>query len=78
MYNNHFLYYLITFTVENISEGLRKDLTDVRRQLADSNYEKEKYSVSNKELRDHVKRTESEKREVSRELEESFQKIASK
>lgn len=70
--------YLISFTVENISEGLRKDLTDVRRQLADSNYEKEKYNNSNKELRDHVKRTESEKREVSRELEESFQKIASK
>lgn len=66
------------FSVENTSESLRKDLTDVRRQLTDSNYEKDKYHSSNKELRDYVKRIETEKREQSRELEESFQKISSK
>lgn len=64
--------------LDTMSEGLRKELTDVRRQLADSNFEKDKYSKSNKELREHVKRTETEKREVGRELEEAFQKIASK
>lgn len=62
-------------TVENNSESLRKELTDVRRQLADSNFEKEKYHTSNKELRDHIKRVESEKREITRQLEETFQKI---
>jgi rootletin len=57
---------------------LRKELTDVRRQLTDSNYEKEKYSSSNKELRDYVKRIEGEKREQGRGLEEAFQKISGK
>ncbi|CAG9769436.1 unnamed protein product [Ceutorhynchus assimilis] len=63
--------------VENNSECLRKELTDVRRLLADSNFEKEKYHNTNKELRDHVKRTESEKREQARQLEDSYQKISS-
>lgn len=49
---------------------------DIRRQLADCTYEKEKYNSSNKELREHVKRIESEKREQSRTLEESYQKIS--
>lgn len=49
---------------------------DIRRQLADCTYEKEKYNSSNKELREHVKRIESEKREQSRILEESYQKIS--
>ncbi|XP_076662657.1 ciliary rootlet coiled-coil, rootletin isoform X2 [Andrena cerasifolii] len=62
--------------VENLNETFRKELVDVRRQLADSTYEKEKYNNSNKELREHVKRIESEKREQSRTLEESYQKIA--
>lgn len=63
---------------ENSSDILRKDLIDIRRQLADSNYEKEKYNTSNKELRDYVKRIEGEKREQGRALEEAFQKISSK
>lgn len=61
---------------ENSIETLRKELVDVRRQLTDTNYEKEKYNSSNKELRDHVKRTEGEKREQGRALEEAYQKIA--
>ncbi|KAH1021371.1 hypothetical protein HUJ04_010892 [Dendroctonus ponderosae] len=63
--------------VENSSECLRKELTDVRRMLADSTFEKEKYHNTNKELRDHVKRTESEKREQARQLEDALQKISS-
>lgn len=63
-------------TAENVNETLRKELVDTRRQLADSTYEKDKYNSSNKELREHVKRIESEKREQSRTLEESYQKIA--
>ncbi|XP_063909729.1 rootletin isoform X3 [Zophobas morio] len=60
---------------ENNSESLRKEITDIRRLLADSNFEKEKYHNTNKELRDHVKKIEGEKREQSRQLEETFQKI---
>ena len=53
-------------------------MTDIRRQLGDSNFEKEKYNGSNKELREHIKRIESEKREHIRSLEEALQKISSK
>ncbi|XP_024946085.1 rootletin isoform X3 [Cephus cinctus] len=61
---------------ENTIETLRKELVDVRRQLTDSTYEKDKYNSSNKELREYVKRIEGEKREQSRALEEAYQKIA--
>jgi molecular chaperone GrpE (heat shock protein) len=68
----------LSSAADNSSEMLRKELTDIRRQLTDSNYEKEKYNSSNKELRDYVKRIEGEKREQGRALEEAFQKISSK
>lgn len=81
----HFLTYLFVcytphfiISAENNSESLRKEITDVRRLLADSTFEKEKYHNTNKDLRDHVKKIEGEKREQSRQLEESFQKITSK
>ncbi|XP_060648452.1 rootletin isoform X2 [Drosophila nasuta] len=61
---------------EGYIESLRKELTDSRRQLADSNIERDKYSTSNKELRDHVKRVESAKREQARAIEEALQKIS--
>lgn len=57
---------------------MRKDLLDIRRKLADATYEKEKYNNSNKELREHIKRIESERREQGRALEETYQKIASR
>ncbi|XP_017860567.1 PREDICTED: rootletin [Drosophila arizonae] len=60
---------------EGYIDSLRKELTDSRRQLADSNIERDKYSASNKELRDHVKRVESAKREQARAIEEALQKI---
>lgn len=59
-----------------INETLGKELMDIRRQLADTKYEKEKYNNSNKELREHVKQIESERREQGRTLEELYQKIA--
>ncbi|XP_020817454.1 rootletin isoform X1 [Drosophila serrata] len=61
---------------EGFIDSLRKELTDSRRQLADSNIERDKYSGSNKELRDHVKRVESAKREQARAIEEALQKIS--
>uniref|UniRef100_A0A6P7GY35 Rootletin isoform X1 n=2 Tax=Diabrotica virgifera virgifera TaxID=50390 RepID=A0A6P7GY35_DIAVI len=61
---------------ENNSESLRKELTDVRRLLADGNFEKEKYHNTNKELRDHIKKTESEKREQARQLEDAYKAIS--
>ncbi|KAH8382728.1 hypothetical protein KR009_004943 [Drosophila setifemur] len=61
---------------EGFIDSLRKELTDARRQLADSNIERDKYSGSNKELRDHVKRVESAKREQARAIEEALQKIS--
>ncbi|KAK9879237.1 hypothetical protein WA026_004086 [Henosepilachna vigintioctopunctata] len=63
--------------VENQSESLRKELIDIRRQLTDSNFEKEKYHSTNKELRDHIKKTEGEKRDQARQLEEYSLKISS-
>ncbi|XP_070507489.1 rootletin-like isoform X2 [Chironomus tepperi] len=60
---------------ETSGEMLRKELTDTRRNLADSNIEKDKYITSNKELRDHIKRVEGQKREQSRGLEDALQKI---
>ena len=51
-------------------------MTDNRRQLADSNIERDKYSDSNKELREHVKRVETAKREQARAIEEALQKIS--
>lgn len=57
-------------------EAVRKELTDARRALADSNIERDKYSNTNRELRDHVKRVEGQRREQARHIEESLQKIA--
>lgn len=60
-----------------MAEGIRKDLVDSRRALAESNIEREKYLSTNKELRDHIKRVESQRREQGRNLEETLQKLAS-
>lgn len=62
---------------EILTESVRKELTDTRRSLADSNIERDKYANTNKELREHVKRVEGQRREQSRHLEDSLQKIAS-
>jgi hypothetical protein len=61
-----------------MNDTLKKDLNDVRRQLAESNCEKDKYDLTNKELREQIKRAEGDKRDGGRVLEESFQKISSK
>jgi len=63
---------------ENGLESIRKDLTDTRRSLADSNIERDKYVTTNKELREHVKRVEGMRREQTRTFEEALQKISSK
>lgn len=62
---------------ETLSDSVRKELTDARRALAESNIERDKYACTNKDLREHVKRTEGQRREQSRNLDESMQKIAS-
>uniref|UniRef100_A0A8D8KZD4 Rootletin n=2 Tax=Culex pipiens TaxID=7175 RepID=A0A8D8KZD4_CULPI len=61
---------------DNCIDGTRKELTDTRRTLADSNIERDKYSTSNKELRDHVKRVEGQRREQARAMDDALQKIA--
>lgn len=65
-----------SFTAEITIEISRKELVDLRRQLTDSNFEKEKYNSTNKELRERIKQVETEKREQARTLEDSYQKIA--
>lgn len=62
---------------ENLSEALRKDLIDTKRSLAECNTERDKYIESNKELRDHVKCAEGQRREQARNLDEALQKVAS-
>ena len=68
--------FFFLLTGENLTESVRKELTDSRRQLADSNIERDKYANTNKELRDHVKRVEGQRREQARNIEEALQKIA--
>jgi len=63
-------------TAENVKKTLDKELADIRIQLGDTKYEKETYNNSNKELREHIKQIESERREQGRMLEELYQKIA--
>lgn len=58
-------------------ENVRKELTDTRRALADSNIERDKYATTNKELRDHVKRVEGQRREQARQLDDAVQKVNS-
>ncbi|XP_049276876.1 rootletin [Anopheles funestus] len=62
---------------ENNTDATRKDLTDTRRTLADSNIERDKYANSNKELRDHVKRVEEQRRQQARTIEDAIAKISS-
>ncbi|XP_055617320.1 rootletin [Toxorhynchites rutilus septentrionalis] len=61
---------------ENCIDATRKELTDTRRMLGDSNIERDKYANSNKELRDHVKRVEGQRREQARSMDDALQKIA--
>lgn len=62
--------------VEKNADHLRREVNDNRRQLNDCNIEKDKYLVSNKELRDFIKKSEAEKREQARSLDEGHQRIA--
>ncbi|XP_073952978.1 LOW QUALITY PROTEIN: ciliary rootlet coiled-coil, rootletin [Choristoneura fumiferana] len=63
--------------LENESESLRKELTDVRRQLSNCVAERDKYNSSCRELRDHVKRAEHERREAARARDEAVHTVAS-
>ncbi|KAH9639179.1 hypothetical protein HF086_014043 [Spodoptera exigua] len=58
------------------SDSLRKELTDVRRQLTNCTAERDKYNSSCRELRDHVKRAEHERREAARARDDAYHKIA--
>ncbi|KAI8420663.1 hypothetical protein MSG28_007902 [Choristoneura fumiferana] len=62
--------------LENESESLRKELTDVRRQLSNCVAERDKYNSSCRELRDHVKRAEHERREAARARDEAVHTVA--
>lgn len=64
--------------MENESDSLRKELTDVRRQLTNCIAERDKYNSSCRELRDHVKRVEGERRDAARARDEAYHKIAGK
>ena len=62
--------------MENESESLRKELTDVRRQLSNTTAERDKYGAACRDLRDHVKRAEHERRDAARARDEAYHKIA--
>lgn len=62
--------------MENESESLRKELTDVRRQLTACVAERDKYNASCRDLREHVKRVEAERRDAARARDEAYHKIA--
>ncbi|RVE41676.1 hypothetical protein evm_013674 [Chilo suppressalis] len=62
--------------VENEADSLRKELTDVRRQLTNCTAERDKYNSSCRDLREHVKRSEHERREAVRTRDDAYHKIA--
>lgn len=64
------------FVADSIAEHTRKDLMETRRNLNETSIEKEKYQISNRELRELIKKSETDKREQGRHLEEALQKIA--
>lgn len=49
---------------------------ETRRNLNEINIEKEKYQISNRELRELIKKSETDKREQGRHLDDALQKIA--
>lgn len=49
---------------------------ETRRNLNETNIEKEKYQISNRELRELIKKSEIDKREQGRHLDDALQKIA--
>lgn len=64
------------YIADSIAEHTRKDLMEIRRNLNETSIEKEKYQISNRELRELIKKSETDKREQGRHLEEALQKIA--
>lgn len=64
------------YLADSIADHARKDLMETRRNLNETNIEKEKYQNSNRELRELIKKSEIDKREQGRHLEEVLQKIA--
>lgn len=51
-------------------------MIEIRRNLNETSIEKDKYQISNRELRELIKKSETDKREQGRHLEEALQKIA--
>lgn len=49
---------------------------EIRRNLNETSIEKDKYQISNRELRELIKKSETDKREQGRHLEEALQKIS--
>ncbi|XP_045535415.1 rootletin [Papilio machaon] len=62
--------------LENESESLRKELVDVRRQLTCCSAERDKLSAAGRDLREHVKRAEHERRDAARARDDAYHKIA--
>jgi len=60
---------------DSIADHTRKDLMETRRNLNETSIEKEKYQISNRELRELIKKSETDKREHGRLLEDALQKI---
>ena len=57
------------------NEGLRKDVSDLKRSLAEETYEKEAVQRSANDLRNTVKKLEAEKVENTRQIQEMKQRI---
>lgn len=75
-FSNLFCFYFYLYLADTLADHTRKDLMETRRNLNETNIEKEKYQISNRELRELIKKSETDKREHGRHLEEALQKIA--
>lgn len=59
-------------------ESLRKEMMSLKRSLAEETYEKEAIQTTSNNLRNMVKKTEGEKLELNRILQEANQRVTGK
>lgn len=62
--------------MENESESLRKELAEARRELSCCSAERDKLSAAARDLREHVKRADHERRDAARARDDAYHKIA--
>ena len=66
---------MLLFSADELRDLLRKEITDLKRNLNEEIREKEAVQKTAADLRNHVKKLEGEKTELSRQLQEAKNRI---